>query len=138
MWQDITEPDADGWRKVKCDACGVVAVSPLDHARIVHQCPHGPGTELKKLFAELGIAPTASCTCNALANEMNMLGPDGVARERARLLVALEVAYDHATLATKAKALGAALWNGLPLTLDGLLSLAVERSRLAPPPPSGQ
>jgi hypothetical protein len=34
----------------------------------------GPGTELKKLFAELGITDFAGCSCNANAAQMNDWG----------------------------------------------------------------
>ena len=38
----------------------------------------GPGTEIKKMLARLKIAePTATCSCNARANLMNVWGPEG-------------------------------------------------------------
>jgi len=38
--------------------------------------PHGPGTELKKLLATVGIAATPNCSCNARAAEMDRQGAD--------------------------------------------------------------
>jgi hypothetical protein len=40
----------------------------------------GPGTELKKLLAQIGIKATANCTCNARAREMDAWGIDEAAR----------------------------------------------------------
>lgn len=39
--------------------------------------PRGPGTELKKILASLGIAPSAVCTCNAKAAQMDIWGIEG-------------------------------------------------------------
>ncbi len=36
----------------------------------------GPGTELKKLLAKIGIVPSANCSCNAKAREMNQKGAE--------------------------------------------------------------
>jgi hypothetical protein len=37
---------------------------------------HGPGTELKKLLATVGITATPDCSCNARAAEMDRQGCD--------------------------------------------------------------
>jgi hypothetical protein len=37
---------------------------------------HGPGTELKKLLARVGIVATPDCSCNARAAEMDRQGCD--------------------------------------------------------------
>ena len=37
---------------------------------------HGPGTELKKLLARVGITATPDCSCNARAAEMDRQGVD--------------------------------------------------------------
>jgi hypothetical protein len=37
---------------------------------------HGPGTELKKLLARVGIAATPNCSCNARARTMDEKGCD--------------------------------------------------------------
>ena len=36
--------------------------------------PHGPGTELKKILARVGITATPDCSCNARAAEMDRQG----------------------------------------------------------------
>jgi hypothetical protein len=38
--------------------------------------PHGPGTELKKLLATVGITATPNCSCNARAAEMDRQGSE--------------------------------------------------------------
>jgi hypothetical protein len=91
----------------------------------------GVGTELKKIFTELGISPTSACQCDAKAREWNANGVEWCQSHRAEIIAHLQSAYTHSTLATKAQALGAALWHGYPLSLEGLLGLAIERSRLA-------
>jgi hypothetical protein len=37
----------------------------------------GPGTELKKLLARLGIVASPGCSCNSMAARMDAAGPDG-------------------------------------------------------------
>jgi hypothetical protein len=48
--------------------------------RVVEHAPpppnEGPGTELKKLLARIGITPKAGCTCLARAIEMDVRGCD--------------------------------------------------------------
>jgi hypothetical protein len=126
---------------VKCDICGFERTTKWPAHRVHHVCKvkaepqppitDGPGTELKKIFTELGISPTSACQCDAKAREWNANGVEWCQTHRAEILAYLQSAYTHATLATKAQALGAALWNGYPLSLEGLLDLAIERSRLA-------
>lgn len=88
----------------------------------------GPGTELKKLFDELGVKPKRSCQCDQRMKEMNQLGVEGCKRSHARILYTLMDAYDEASIATKATALAMALSKGLPLTLEGLLDEAIRRA----------
>jgi hypothetical protein len=38
---------------------------------------HGPGTELKRLLAKIGIHAAGDCPCNRHAREMDFLGCDG-------------------------------------------------------------
>jgi len=37
---------------------------------------NGPGTELKRLLAKIGIHASPTCKCNAMAKKMNEWGPD--------------------------------------------------------------
>jgi hypothetical protein len=50
-----------------------VAVSTTAEALAVPHS-HGPGTELKKLLATVGITATPDCSCNARAAEMDAQG----------------------------------------------------------------
>lgn len=83
-WKDITTPDANGWRQVQCERCGIVGVSPHPHERIVcGRCDafsikgdHGLtdaevaelfpdptliGNRISALTTALGIPPCDSC-----------------------------------------------------------------------------
>jgi hypothetical protein len=46
----------------------------------------GPGTELKAIFAELGIYPRRACDCNRRAEEMDRLGVEGCRAGREEIL----------------------------------------------------
>lgn len=39
--------------------------------------PHGPGTELKRILASLGITPSPTCSCNSKAAQMDIWGIEG-------------------------------------------------------------
>jgi hypothetical protein len=68
----------------KCRKCGVLDLfcgspraCPASAAAIAEPpAPptHGPGTELKKLLAKVGITATPDCSCNARAAEMDRQG----------------------------------------------------------------
>jgi hypothetical protein len=51
----------------------------------------GPGTELKKLLARIGITSTPNCSCNRVAREMDAWGPDecGKPERMAEILAAM-------------------------------------------------
>ena len=65
---------------VVCVRCGYTAPVP----NVIRNCvspnapplppTHGPGTELKKLLARVGITATPDCSCNARAAEMDRQG----------------------------------------------------------------
>ena len=65
---------------MKCVACGLPVVAVPTYRRCVSEVPspapptHGPGTELKKLLARVGITSTPDCSCNARAAEMDRQG----------------------------------------------------------------
>jgi hypothetical protein len=46
----------------------------------------GPGTELKKLLAKIGITATPNCSCNARAREMDARGCDWVEANEATVV----------------------------------------------------
>jgi hypothetical protein len=107
--------------------------SPLNELPPGVPSPHlpppieGPGTELKKILAELSITQTAACQCEAMVSQMNVWGPD--CREHCEeILTHLREAYDQASILTKLRAWGNAKMQGKPLTVEGLLDLAIERA----------
>lgn len=63
----------------------------VPHPRVIPQyLTYGPGSELKKLFLELGIAEQLGCNCNAKARQMDSWGIEGCKKQRARLIKWLE------------------------------------------------
>jgi len=65
---------------VVCVRCGYTAPAPnvIRNCVLLNEPPtqptHGPGTELKKLLARVGITATPDCACNARAAEMDRQG----------------------------------------------------------------
>lgn len=88
----------------------------------------GPGTELHKLIAELGITPTPTCPCEQMRLRMNAWGPAGCREHREEILAHMRTAYDEASVVTKLRAGVLALAKDLPLTLAGLLDEAIRRA----------
>lgn len=89
---------------------------------------------MENIFRQLSVPKTAGCGCDAMIKEMNELGEEGCRRERGRLLEHLQTAYDSASLLTKGIAYLNAKRLKYPLSLDGLLDLAITRSQNQPPP----
>lgn len=54
---------------------------------------YGPGTELKKLLASMGIRPDASCSCNTRASEMDRWGVTGCRMHRDEIIGWLREGY---------------------------------------------
>ena len=87
--------DIDG-NTLKCRACGARVSSPAvrrncaafplplpqprDFATATPPQAAGPGTELKKLLARVGIAATPNCSCNARARQMDEWGVEEAAK----------------------------------------------------------
>ena len=65
---------------------------PSAEAKPSEAPPRGPGTEMKKLLAMIGITASPNCSCNAFARQMDAWGPDECAKpERmAEILTRLE------------------------------------------------
>jgi len=129
--------EVNGRRIARCRECGAVLSVPLESGvNIARECrpgpEHGPGTALKSILSELGIKPTKSCGCDAFASRMNIWGVAGCLEHREEIEAHLRTAHDSADLATKLRAGANAIAQGKPLTLAGLLDLAIERSNLDP------
>jgi hypothetical protein len=52
----------------------VINADSLPSPAVAFGVPHGPGTELKKILAKVGITATPDCSCNARAAEMDRQG----------------------------------------------------------------
>lgn len=87
-----------------------------------------PGTELTLIFQSLKVEQIKGCTCEAIAAEMDRLGPDECRANRAELLDKLAANYRLYGLGGKLKAGASALLKGLPLSLEGLFELAIEQA----------
>jgi len=79
----------DVWAVVVCSRCGIKAKVPVDNAKrgmVYSTCKnpsgepaapppqpigYGPGTEMKKLLATVGITASPACSCNARAAFMD-------------------------------------------------------------------
>jgi hypothetical protein len=141
-WDNYEEPDANGNRRVYCINCGYVTRTSMawEFSKIYRACPgapieqrspatnEGPGTELNKIFDSLGIKPKESCQCKTRMAEMNCRGVQGCIDTRDEILGWLREAYDESSLSERAIAGMKAVALGLPLTLAGLLDLAIARA----------
>jgi hypothetical protein len=67
----VVSQDGDEWT-IDVDHPAYPRVSRLPQT--VAPPAHGPGTELKKLLARVGITATPDCSCNARAAEMDRQG----------------------------------------------------------------
>lgn len=106
---------------------------PSDHV-VVPPPAHGPGTQLKAIFASLGINPKSQCQCNEKSAWMNRWGVDGC-RERRDIIVGwLRDSKHWFDSEEVAKAAYMALRSGLafklnPLDLFGsVVDLAIEQA----------
>jgi hypothetical protein len=119
----------------RCQRCkGTVTVAESDPANVKAVCgvfaitPHGPGRELLDLFAELGIKPRKECGCKAYARQMNQWGVAGCRDRRGEIVAHLQSQADKFGLGEWAAAGWQAVVKGLPLTLAGLVDLAIDRA----------
>jgi hypothetical protein len=120
----------DHWRKI---AAGEIVVP---ESKVVILA--GVGDHLAAIFRALAVGKIAGCGCDGMIAQMNVWGPDGCREHRDEILAHLRKAYDQSSLPTKASAglmaLGkntlaiVGLSDGTPMTLEGLLDLAIERA----------
>lgn len=151
-WAYTGNTIANGFKEVRCTRCGLVGYSPYPLANIINPVgcsapgiprpnvpppEHGPGTELHKLIASLGITPDASCQCEAMRLQMDRGGVEWCREHRLDILVHLKAAYTKTDWPTafRSAALGP-LMLGV-FSSEGLLDLAIERAEqfTAPTPP---
>jgi hypothetical protein len=107
---------------------------PKPNKRSKQTPQHGPGTELKKLLAELGITNFAGCGCGNKMRQMNRWGVEGCRENFATIRGWIAEAQAKAgwlatiTAATRAATTGLALRTN-PRDIPGsLVHLAIERA----------
>lgn len=123
------EPNDDGW---KCRTCGqrmrttkktprvVCRASPIQPRRRLPVVAPGPGTELTKLFTELGVKPTSQCSCEELATQMNRWGPAGCREHRQEIIGRIKANW-------QAMPTGDKLWSafaGIKAAATGVASIS--------------
>lgn len=87
---------------------------------------YGVGSEVKKILQKLKVTSRPGfCECQSWINRMNEWGPQGCRERRKEILEHLDKEFDAASITTKVVALGMAIWNGIPLSLEGILDLAI-------------
>jgi hypothetical protein len=133
-----------------CRRCGLVVVSTSASHNIHARCSasprgprrsqpakSGPGTELKKLLAELGIHPIKNCGCESLAAKMNAWGP-ACREHRAEIIDAIRANWQHATIGEKLRIARAGAFAAIagrinPLSpIGSMIDLAMERAAMLP------
>lgn len=97
----------------------------------------GPGTELKKLIASLGINPSPSCDCNAKARQMDEWGVEGCRERRDQIAKDLSDNAPRWKWSDRVKAAALAVTSGLAFKLSvtdpfgSLVDLAIANAEKA-------
>lgn len=90
----------------------------------------GPGTELSKIFTALGVSGKCGGGCPEWIAKMNQ-GVGWCEAHREEILAHLKSAYNEAGTLAKLRAAGNLMVQGFPAcSLDGMLSLAIERAKV--------
>lgn len=82
--------------------------------------PHGPGTELKRILAKLGVNPSPSCDCNAKAKQMDAWGIEGCKQRREDIAKELGDNAPRWGWQDKVKAAALAVKTGLAFRINPL------------------
>jgi hypothetical protein len=149
-WEDVTEPDEHGQRRVQCKrpTCRrLLNPTHHPHEKIHAPCREGtmyakrewPGIVLAMHLEKLGAKQKAGCNCPAMIGQMNAWGCDGCLEHLEEIVEHLKAAYALTTFGERCKAVWSAITTGLALELDladpirSLAMLAIERARVTPP-----
>lgn len=141
QWEYTGEPNARGWRFVRCLVCGLRA-GPTPHAfdRIYSPCRGvpitRPGSELAAILKSVGLEPDAAdtCGCRAMLLKMNIWGVEGCREHREKIVEHLRKSadkrgwLDHLNARCKAAANGLALSVNWLDPIPSLVDLAIERA----------
>lgn len=147
-WFRCVHPDIPGTPRhicpSVCETCKVAEVGEAHQVPLPKGVPggppiqpdYGPGTELKKLLAELGLQPSSGCECEARARQMNAWGPDGCREHRAEIITWLKEEADKAGWVQKVavfwKVKGCPWFSPLADPFGSLVDEAIRRSALPP------
>jgi hypothetical protein len=149
-WEDVTEPDEQGRRRVQCKrpACRrLLNPTHHPHEKIHAECREGtmyakrewPGIVLAMHLEKLGAKQKAGCNCPAMIGQMNAWGCDGCLEHLDEIVAHLNDAYSLTTWSERRLTELRALTTGLAFQLDwtdpipSLVRLAIERARVTPP-----
>lgn len=94
----------------------------------------GPGTELKAIFATLGVTESLGCGCEAMARQMNVWGPERCRLNRARIVKQISDTAAKKGWGETLAAGWASLTSGLALAINpldrfgSLVDLAIDRA----------
>lgn len=91
----------------------------------------GPGAELRRLFREIGVTGKAGCNCKELAARMDAWGVNGCRARLSEIVAELKAKASKFGIGEWAAAGWSAAWQGKPLTLSGLVNLAIDRAEAA-------
>lgn len=92
----------------------------------------GPGTELKKLLAEIGAEDSPTCPCNARAAEMDRWGVEGCAERREEIVAWLKEAWKSLGWGERVRLAARAAWEGHASLSDpwgAMVDKAIERAK---------
>lgn len=120
---------------VRCP-CGTMVSGNVPRAKRRAQPQGGPGTELVDLLSNaMGAKPKKGCSCKARATAMDRWGVAGCREHRAEIIGWLEEEKSGFGVAGLLTAGIKAAWNGLPLTVGGLVDEAIRRAEEKQPKP---
>ncbi len=126
---EIVRP-RDGRYVVRCVKCGKVR-TVKEPARAKMQCGigpaiiGGPGTELRRLFREIGVKDKAGCNCKELAGQMDAWGVCGCRARLPEIVAELKAKASTYGIGEWAAAGWCAIRQGKPITIEGLAELAI-------------
>ncbi|WP_425618024.1 hypothetical protein NA78x_001717 [Anatilimnocola sp. NA78] len=145
--RELDPADIPGERGIVCGRCGnrmLPHTQRPDPGRRKPAPDHGPGTELKKLLASVGLTDFSGCGCASKIAQMNRWGVEGCRQHIDQICGWIEEAKRKAGWREQLKAATLATANGLAFKLDprdpirSLVELAIESAVHLPiDPPAG-
>jgi len=108
---------------------------PKRTANSIRKVPQhlGPGTHLKRLLAELGVAEKSSCGCNKYASQMDAWGVEGCRSRRSEICSHLkENATWRGKFTAAVKAIQTGIWISPLDPYGSLVDEAIRRAEIFP------